>query len=331
MSVPYIGRLADIWIGRDATRGIGLLPTYALPKSSYSFDLKVLTVPSNMGYGSIGEGNAAMVAQRWAQGSIEGDLLAKPFGVLLAGVFGQNASSSGIVDSAYTHTFTLLNANNHQTLTIIRSDEVDSQIFEFSMLSKLELSIVPDDVVKFNVEFISKEPQDAVDPAASPGNKTYIADNKWLGRHASVKVASLTSGLAAAAVLSLKGFKLQFVKNLKPNFVLGTLGPEDIINQKFEITGEIELDYTNETYRNLIKNNTYNALRLNLNNVDALIGVSSTPQFTIDLSRCYFEAWEPAFPLDELVSQKFTFRALYDITNANIVNSCTLVNAIVSY
>jgi hypothetical protein len=323
--------LADIWIGRDASRGVGLLPTYALPKSSYSLDLKVLTIPSNMGYGSIGDGNAAMVAQRWAQGTIEGDLLAKPFGIILTGIFGAAPSSGAPADSATTHTFTLLNSNNHASLSIVRSDEVDSQLFEFAMLNKFELSVVPDDVVKFNVEFVSKEPQDSVDPSVAPSNKAYIANNKWLGRHASVKIASLTSGLAAASVLSLKSFKLQFVKNVKPNFVLGTLGPEDIINQKFEITGEIELDYTNETYRNLIRNNTYQAMRFNLNNVDALIGVTSTPQFTIDLSRVYFEAWEPAFPLDDLVGQKFTFRALYDITNGNIVNSCTLVNAVTSY
>lgn len=331
MSVPFIGRLADLWIGRETTRGVGVSPNYALPKTALSHDLKTITVPSSMGYGVIGEGNQAMVAQRWAQGTIEGDLLVKPFGLILAAVFGAAPSSSGVADSAYTHTFTLLNANNHASLTVVRSDEIDSQMFEFAMLQRLDLTIVPEDVVKFTAEFISREPIDSVDPAAAPQNQNYIADNKWLGRHATVKVASLTSGLAAASALSLKSFTLSFVKNLKNNFVLGTLGPEDIVNQKFEITGELELDYNDQTYRNLVKNNTYQAMRINLNNADALIGVTSTPQFTLDLSRVYFEAWEPNFALDEVVTQKFTFRALFDITNDNIVNSCTLINAIVSY
>ena len=326
----FIGRLADIYLGREVTRGTGVAATYALPKSVFSMDLKTLTAPSSMGYGSIGEGNVALVAQRWTQGSIEGDLLSKPFGLFLVALFG-TWSSGTVVDAAYTHTFTLQNDNAHDSLSIYKSDEVNSLLFELSMLNTLEIKAKPNDLVTFATEFYSKEPQDTKDPGAAPGAIAYVADSKWLGRHVTVKMATLTSGLAAAAAISVKSLSLKFNKNLINNFVLGTLGPEDIINQKFEITGEIELDYSDDTYKTIVKAGTYEAIRINFNNIDALIGTTSTPQFTIDLSRCFIDAWEPAYPNDALVSQKFSFRALYDITNGNIVNSCTLVNAVVSY
>ena len=68
-----------------------------------------------------------------------------------------------------------------------------------------------------------------------------------------------------------------------------------------------------------------------MTNSDVLIGSSSRPDFKIDLSRVHFEGWEPKVENDELVTQKINFRALYDISNANVVNSCTLINNVSSY
>ena len=329
----FIGRLADIYIGRETTRGTGVAAAFALPKSLFSLDLKTLTAPSTMGYGSIGEGNQQLVAQRWAQGAIEGDVLSKPFGLFLYALLG-SCSSGSLIDSSYIHTFSLLNSNAHPSLSIYKSDEVNSELFELSMLNTLELKVKPDSLVTFNAEFWSKEPQDSKDPNAAPGAIAYVADAKFLGRHVTVKMATLTSGLAAATAMSVKSLTLKFNKNLVNNFVLGTLGPEDIINQKFEITGEIELDYDATTYKTIAKAGTYEALRIDMNNIDAQLGAvlaTSSPEFLIDLSRVFIDAWEPNYPNDALVGQKFTFRALYDITNSNIINACTLRNAVVTY
>ena len=86
-----------------------------------------------------------------------------------------------------------------------------------------------------------------------------------------------------------------------------------------------------QTYRQYMLDGSYKALRLDFLNSDVLIGATSQPRFTVDLSRCAFEEWEPTRENDSIVTQKISFRALYDITNSNIINSCTLINNVASY
>lgn len=320
----------NVYLGRESSRGTGVVAAHAIPKATLSHDLKTITSPETMSYGSIGEGYESLVAQRYAQGTLEGDILDKSFGLILYAALG-SLSTSGPSDSAYTHSFSLLNSNQHPSLSIHVTDPVGSQVFELSMLNSLEINVVPGDSVKFVAEFMSKEPQDSADQGAAPYNIAYVAANKFLGRHCVVKVASATSGLAAASRVNVKSLTLRFVKNTLNNFVLGTVGPADILNQKFEVTGEVELDIEDRTYRNYIRNATYRALRIQLSNIDALIGASTRPSLTIDLSRVFFESWEPSIPNDDLVTQSFQFRGHYDITNGNIVNACQLVNEVASY
>ena len=144
------------------------------------------------------------------------------------------------------------------------------------------------------------------------------------------KIASLTSGLTAATAISLKSLKLTFTKNLVLDQTLGTVQPEDILNRAFNITGELMLDYEDRTYANLMLDGTYRAMRIDLVNSDITIG-STNPAFRIDLSRVDFDAWEPTRENDEIVNQKITFNALWDITNGNVINDCYLVNEQASY
>lgn len=322
-----IGRLAKVYVGRESSRGTGAAATFFLPKASISHDLRVVKANSGLGYATIGEGNQELVAGRYAQGTIEGDVLDRSFGLLLYAALG-SLSTAGPTDSAYTHTFSLSESNQHPSLSLYRNDENSDQLFELSMLSSLQLTTTPDQVVQYVAEFMSKEPQDSVDQGDAPQNVSIIAENKFLGRHATIKVGDATGDLAAASAIPVKSLTLTINKNVILDWVVGTVLPEDILNQKFEVTGEIELFYQNETYRNLIKNGSYQALRVQLTNTDATIGGGSTnPSLTLDLSRVAFAEWESAFPNDEVATQRFTFRALYDVTNANIVNDCALVNA----
>jgi hypothetical protein len=141
----------------------------------------------------------------------------------------------------------------------------------------------------------------------------------------------LASGLAAASAISVKSLNLVIKKNLVVDNVLGTVWPNDVVNTSFVIEGDIELNLEDQTYRNYILNASYMAMRIDFTS-DQHIGSGAThPQFTLDLSRVMFEGWEAMRPNDELVSQKITFRALWDVTNGNIINSCVLVNGAVSY
>lgn len=324
-----IGRLIDVGIGAESSRGGGIAPTFWIPKANYNFDDKVVKAKSNQSYGSIAmDGNQSIAARNWSEGLLEMDMMDKPFGLLLYALLGAK-SVSGPSDSAYTHTFTLANTNQHQSLAITaKQSTLATMMYKLGMIESLTLEIVPDQIVKVSVELKGKRGVTSV-----VGTASYAAYNKFVGRDLSFKIASLTSGLTAATAIPVKKFTLKFEKNLLLDHSLGTVQPQDILNQGFRISGDVELDYQDRTYADYMSDGSYKAVRINLTNrrTDAVIGAATNPSFTLDLSRVEFEGWEPAYPNDEIVNQKFTFMALYDITNGNLINSCTLVNAQVSY
>lgn len=321
-----IGRLIDVGVAKEAVRGTAVAPTFWLPKATVSVDDKVTKSVSKLSYGNIGmEGNAAPVTQKWAEGEIEADMFDKNFGLFLLAMLG-TLNTTGPTDSLYTHTFSLQNDNSHDSLSIGIANPNNELMFKFAMLESLTLTLTPEEAVKMTAAFKSRISADWNLSAAS-----YIAENKFLGRHLTFKLATLASGLDAASGIDLKRMTLKVEKRLRPDWVLGTAEPIDFQNQAITIEGEIELDLDGRTYRDLALDGSYRAARIDLLNQQALVGSSSRPQFTLDLSRVHFEGWEPAYPNDDVITQVLTFKALYDITNGNIINSCVLKNAQASY
>jgi len=318
-----IGRLANLGIGREASRGVGVAAEFWVPKITLSYDDKVTKVTSALSYGSINVfGNQSLVAQKWAEGTIEGEVLDRSFGLLMYALFGTVSSAS--VSGAYTHTYTLAETNQHQSLSMYIDEPNGDLLFELAMIESMELTFDPNDVVKFTVDFKSKS------AAGSSASATYVAQNKFLGKHLALKIAATTGDLAAATAISPKSLKLTINKNLMLDQVLGTVQPEDILNQGFSITGELELVYDNRTYANYMLDGTYRAMRIDLVNTDVTIG-STNPSFRLDLSRVEFSSWEPTRNNDEVMVEKINFSALWDITNENVINSCYVINETASY
>lgn len=322
----YIGRLVNVGLARETARGTAVAAAFWLPKSGVAFFDKALKNKSKLNFGVIGAGNTSSKLLEWAEGTIDGDVFDKTFGLFLYAAFG-TLVTSGPSDSAYTHTFSVQNGAQHQSLTITLNDPDRSDQYALAMLDSLDLTLTPDDVVTFSAKMIARSGRAIAAPSV-----TYTAQNKFLGRHASIKIASVVGSLNAATALSVKSLKVKINKNVKQNNILGTVWPDDILNTVLEITGELTLDLDDQTYRQYMLDESYKALRIQLTNSDVLIGATSRPQITLDLARVHFESWEPARGgNDEIVTQKVLFTALYDITTGTIVNSCTLINAQSSY
>lgn len=319
-----IGRLVDVGIAKEASRGAGAAATFWLPRTNLDFDDKVLKARSPSSFGNIGaDGNQAHVAGKWGEGSIEMHMHDQSIGLILRALLGE-VSTSGPSDSAYTHTFTLDgDSNQHQSLAISMNEAgIGDLMFKLAMIESMEMRIVPDDLVTITVNFVSKS-----SVGTTISSATYLAENKFLGRHLSFKIAASTGTLAAASNIPVRSLILRFEKNTRRIQNTGTVQPQDIINQAFRITGQVEMDYEDRTYANYMLDSSFKAVRIQLTNTEALIGASTRPSFKIDLSRVDFDQWEAARPNDEVMSQTFNFTALHDITNGNIINSCTLVNS----
>lgn len=323
--VKIIGRLRDVGIAKEAVRGAGAAPAFWIPKTSFTIGDKALKARTRESYSHIGaDGNQAIVTREWSEGDLEFDMYDKSFGLILFALLGAK-SVSGPTDSAYTHTFTLDNTNQHQSLAVVvKEGSINDLMYRLAMINSMSMTITPDDTVKISVNFMGKK------SAGSSATSSYISENVFVGRHLSFKLATLASGLGAATAIPLKSLTINFEKNAILDHNLGSSTPTDILNQMFRITGEVELDYQDRTYAALMSNGSYRALRMTLTH-NTLIGVSSVPTFNLDLSRVDFDTWEQDDTQDDIVRQKFNFTAMYDVTNANIINSCTLINGQTSY
>ena len=65
------------------------------------------------------EGNRAPVALKWAEGSVELDIFSRSFGLILLNLFGSVSPASN-ADGTYTHTFSLGEDNQHDSLTFTK-------------------------------------------------------------------------------------------------------------------------------------------------------------------------------------------------------------------
>lgn len=322
----WIGRRMAVGVGNESTRGVGVAPTYWLNAKSFSFTDVPDRALSEAGFGGIWGGDQSPKTLERAEGEIEFEVDDQSLGSILKAVFG-TISSSVTDTSAYTHTYTLQNDNQHDSLTIHTIDPIGQLQFELAMVDSFELTVEPNSIVSATVNFISKGSNDSSGQSAS-----YGATKKWIGRNLQFKVASDTSGLTAASKINLKSLNLRIEKNAEVNATLSTVQPEDIVNKRFNITGEITLNYEDRTWLDYVKNGTYRAMRFDLTHDDLAGASTAYYQFRLDLSKCSIEQFDPDFAFDDVVTQQFTFNALFDAGgNDNVVNSCYLINQVASY
>lgn len=323
----YIGRLLNLGIGKESSRGVGVAPTYLLPKTKFTFDDKIVQARSIGSLGYISDSEEAFVTTKYGQGDIEGEIRDKSIGVLLHALMGSLSTSGPTDTSVYTHTFTVSNSNQHTSLSFLVSEPNTTELYKLVMLDSLEINAELDQVVMFNAGFMSKQ---AVGSSATQA--TLTAENKFTKKHLQFKIATNLSGLAAASTISLKKLSLKIAKNVMLDDVLGTAEPEDILNQQLSVEGELELNYEDETYKNYMKLGSSKAMEIKFVNNDATIGSSSNPSLTLQFPHVDFYDWEPDYSNDKIVTQKISFKASRDVSGGNsIISSAVLVNTVTSY
>lgn len=314
----YIGRLENVGIGKEASRGVGVPAAFTIPKMAFTFDDKANKAVSSESLGHIsGHGNQSIVTQLFSEGALDGELNIESFGLLWLALLGTESVST--VSGAKKHSYTLQNSNQHQTLSIHVNDGIATRVFENAVVDSMDIDITPEEIVKFSCGLKGKKGQDSVYTPAQ------AVDYKFIGRDAVVKIAADTASLAAASALSLKEFKISVKKNADFDFTLGTLEPENIPNKNIVVEGTIKLNHESVTFRDYMLNGSYKALSLLLNNTRDTIG-SNTPQFYIELPRVDFFEWERARANDDIVTQTINFRALLDITTGKLISDSFVIN-----
>lgn len=322
----FIGRRVLIGIGKESSFGTKASTFLSIPKLNVDFDDKANKAISAESLGNISEqGSQAIVTSRFSEGKIDGEINANTFGLILLATFGSDTPSA-YSTSAYKHTYSLVNTNAHQSLSILAYDPIGSTLFKGCVLDTLDIDINESDIVKFTAGFKGKKGND---DSTTVSNAS--ADYKFVGRDLEFKVAANQAALAAASAVSVKELKVTINKNSDYDWVLGTLEPETISNRQFMIKGTVTLNYEDRTWRDYMTNGTLKAMGIKLTDTRDVIGSSGNPIFYIELPIVEFSQWESSRDNDKISDQKINFSALWDISNNRLISEVSITNTTASY
>jgi len=315
--MKYIGRKISIGFWKESPRGTPAAPTHWMPHTSLDFDEKFENVVQDGAVWSIVDSNETFNTKRWAEGWIEGDLMVENSWLLFLALMGQISSVETSGTGAFDHTFTLLNTNEHPSLTISTSEWNGDTQFALGMIEELTVSANVWEIAKLKMSFKSKMWKTiTVSSNFNPTDKTLLA------RHGTLSIWGTD--------VKYKSFEITFKKNLVEDYAWGWIDVNDILNQQFEVEWNVEFDYDNNTFKDYAINSEQKEVVMVIQDPNTTIGVEDHPTLSITLPKVSFTSWDRNKSLNEIVNQTLDFKAHYNLATDSI-GSILLRNETASY
>ena len=320
----------QVGIARETLRGTAVgTPTFMIAFADLSIDEKDARVIDDQSRGVIEGSVGESIVKQWSESTVKAPIGDAHFPLVLYSALGTLSSVIGTATGTpCTHTITVAESAQHQSLTVLVDDPLGAQDYKYalSVVESIEIAYEREKFLAYTMKVRGKTGATAtVTPAA-------VTENRFLPQHVVFKVADVQSGLGTAVATSIKSATLSINQNVEDDTVLGNISPVDFLNKEFEISGEVEALWQNESdFKTNSLTGTAKAIRLDLINTGAVIGTGSTnPSLRIDLHKVVFQPVTRAIKLGDLVTQKVAFRAHYSTTDSKTV-TITAVNATTAY
>lgn len=321
----FSGRKISVGIGKETVRGTAVAPTYWVKHLDVDFQDKLEKIFNESAIGVLDKYSQAEVVKEWAEGKLEGKITDKTFGLILASLFGQVPSSvQRGATGVYDHTFAQNQTNNGLSLTIARKDPNSDKRYALAVLNKIDIECVVGEFIKFSAEYISKK------GVATANTVAYVAENEFVPKHATAKMAANVAGISGASAIPVKSFKLSIERSVEPYFAFGSNEPAEIYNQEFEVKGDMVLRYIDSTYETLWRGDVNQAVDLDIINTGVVLGGGHNPAVKFTLPEASISEWEIDQSKDKIVEQTVGFQGLYNLA-ATASLTARLTNTIVSY
>jgi len=322
----FSGRKIRYGVARETTRGTYLAPTYWLRWETAEFFDTATTIFNQSAIGVLDRYSGAEIVERSSAGQIAGKVTDLSIGVLLYSTFGTHAAALHLSETVvYDHTFTESQANTAQSLSITRLDPNGQTNYNNGMIGSFDIEAKAGDFVRHTTTMTAF-------PGVSGSGATsaFVAENEFTAQYVTTAFAGSVSGLTGATAIPTNSIKLTMNKSLMPYYIIGQNGPSEIFSQTTEVTGEIVLRYTDETYFNLRFNNTLQAVQVAISNTNVTIGTATHPTLTFTMPACFLNDFKPEQSIDGMVTQTISFTATYSLAAAYMIQAI-LTNTCVSY
>lgn len=327
-----IGRLVQIGLGKESSRGTAAAAAYWTPWMDLTIDEKKEFAVDAQSYGIVEDSTNLTQTKKWAQGSIGGNVHDQNFGLILYAMLGTLTSHATHAGETivYDNIFNIGESAQHQSLTFSLHDPLSAQDYQYAngVVEKLDIDIALKKFVAFNAAI--KALSGATHAAFSPSTTT---ENRFVPQYLTAKFASAYSTITGGggSTVALRSAKISFNANVEDQEVLGNIAPADFLNKEFSVEGSFEAIWQNESdFKTAFMGPTPQAIRFDIKNTDVTIGSSTNPELIIDLPKCTFQELGRPFKVKDLVYQTVKFKAVYSLSDALLVK-CTLVNTVNGY
>ncbi len=313
----FIGREIEVGVGIEATgegRGTAVAPDFWFDKNDAAiFDRSEVSI-DGQSIGRIEDALDASVVLSWAEGEFSGRVMDQSIGVLLYAALGE-VDSDG-TKSPYTHTFTVDNKSSAASVTIEVKDKNEQLAYALGVLDSLEISGAVGEPVEFTAAFQAKR------GSAATNEPAYVADEKaFLGKHVSIAIGS-------ESPVNAKEFSIKISRNAERAHILGNEAPADILNKQFSVDFSFTIDRNATAFANMYRDGDISEVVITMENDNKLD--SGTPatcaSLTITLPRVVFTDWSQTNSNDNIVTESFTGKALYDKDEEGYMIEAVLVN-----
>jgi len=315
----FVSRRGVLGVASESSRGTPVAPAFWLGWGKMAFFDGVEKQGESQGLGQIADQDSEYVTQKFGQGTVDCELYDNGLGYIFQSLLGAKAVDTG--SNPYTHTYTLSQTNQAQSLALYWKDPDRSYMFRLGVVDSLKITVAMNGMVEYTIGFKSKTAMDYT--SQTPVFTTM--GSKFLHQHLQTRFASAVGSLGAASETVLKGFEMTISRNTIFDSVLGTVEPADILSQSLSVEGQLTMNLTDDTFRNNMLNGSYQAMEVKFLN-------STSSSLQIQMPRVAFNTWQPDYTVDTIASQKVNFKANYDAANAlDIISTCILINTKSAY
>lgn len=297
-----------------AAPGVAVAETYFLPWTDFSIQSIAEKSHFTSARGIRNTSSNSMIKRRYSQGSVGFIPNVKNMPYALSLALG-GVSSSGVSDSAYTHTFTVNNTNATPRTATLTIEEGAIQTVQYLNCVCDALSFeVSDDYAKCTMDMIGGfAGTDTI--SESFANETEFAYHNY-----TAKFGTSLSAAAGNSATPLKSFKLDIKNNVQLDeaFLSGanTITAGNLVNGRLQVTGSYSLHFSDTTELAKYQANTKNALIVTF--TGALIGASSLETIQFKLGRLVLTKPPVEYTIDGLLVLNQEFEVEYEATDLEI-------------
>ena len=188
----------------------------------------------------------------------------------------------------------------------------------------MTIDVALGEFVTYRVNFVSRYHQDTA--STTP---TYATSSRFVHPNLTFKVAANKDSFNSK--ISLKSLSMTIEKEIERIDVLGSLEPEDIVNKTIRITGTLELNMEDKTWRDYMLNGSVRAMQIKLEGTTIIGSGTILPTLEFVFPKVWFSGWEPSGGLGDIASQSINFDVLYDLSNIRLWSTMQLINETASY